>query len=589
MSDSENSSRKFLPLLEISAEEEERLHTFFEENSDSESDEEAYDDQSDFDNDSVRDPNYVPNYDDFEDVEQPEELYEEEELEAAIDPNRGQKYTAQGKGCKTVWWSMASEDEIERTDRMKLNRMQSFAYCKEHFDDNKKAFMRIFPPNIVGQIVIETNRKAKRAYEENHRSNSPKKMRYWKETDIDEIYAYIAILLYAGAEKSHSVHCKDLFHKSNMPFYRAVMSLERFQQLTRFLRFDDSRTRMVRLREDKLAPIRYIWSLFQKKLSDAFVPSSELVADEQLLTTRNRCSFRQYIPSKPGKYGIKIFWLVESRTNFPLAAEVYLGQQPNQNRSTGVAYDLVFRLMKDHLYLGVNLTIDNFFVSYDLAQDLIAKDTTMTGTIRSNKRELPKVFASADEAKKRGPNKTVFCFSNSCELLSYTSNTNKNVLLLSTAHATEKIDEETGKPLVILDYNKHKGGVDTFDKMLRCYTCVRKCNRWPMLLFQNMIDVAALAAYRLCELSNPTWGARKRDMRKIFLKQLAKDLAQDNMENRCKTRLKHTTKTAMDLIEFKPKVDTAVKRKMPEVQVKTQIILSILLFLSLLFISHTHR
>lgn len=488
--------RKWVPLLEISPEEEERSRNFFGESSDEDSEPEVDDDQSDFDDETDNDLNYVPNDDDFFYAEPPEELYEEEnEVEVAVDPNRGKKYTSQGKGDKTVWWSMPSESEKERTERSKQNRRQSFAYCKENFDDKVMAFQRVFPPAIVGQIVVETNRKAKRAYAKNRRRNSPKKMRYRRDTNVDEIYAYIAILLYSGAEKSHSVETSELFDSSNMPFYRAVMSGSRFKQLTRFLRFDDSRTRMKRLREDKLAPIRYIWSLFQKYLNAAYVPSLELVVDEQLLKTRNRCSFRQYIPSKPGKYGIKIFWLVDSKTNYPLAGEVYLGQQPNQNKSKGIAHDLVFRLMRDYLYFGANLTIDNFFVSYELAMDLLEKGTTMTGTIRSNKLQLPKVFASASEAKKRGPQQTVFCFSKCCELLSYTSNTCKNVLLLSTAHATEQIDKETGKPLVILDYNENKGGVDTFDKMLRCYTCVRKCNRWPMLLFHNMIDVAALAAF----------------------------------------------------------------------------------------------
>lgn len=572
----DGNQRGWIPLLEISPEEEERTHTFFSESSDEDFEPEVDDDQSDFDDETANDPSYVPNYDDFVDAEPPEELYEDEdEVEVAVDPNRGQKYTSQGKGDKTVWWSMPTESEKERTERSKANRKQSFAYCKDNFDDKMKAFQRVFPPAIVGQIVIETNRKAKRAYAENRRRNSPKKIRYWRDTNVDEIYAYIAILLYSGAEKSHSVDTSELFDSSNMPFYRAVMSGSRFEQLTRFLRFDDSRTRMARLREDKLAPIRYIWDLFQKNLNAAYVPSLELVADEQLLKTRNRCSFRQYIPSKPGKYGIKIFWLVDSKTNYPLAAEVYLGQQPNLNSSKGIAHDLVLRLMKDYLYLGANLTIDNFFVSYELAMDLLEKNTTITGTIRSNKRELPKVFASASEAKKRGPRQTVFCFSKSCELLSYTSNTCKNVLLLSTAHATEKIDEETGKPLVILDYNENKGGVDTFDKMLRCYTCVRKCNRWPMLVFHNMIDVAALAAYRLCELSNPTWKAGRRDKRKIFLKELAYDLAQNNLENRCQLPLFESTKIAMNLIKFKPKNVREIPRKMPLIQVKSQVIISL--------------
>ena len=39
---------------------------------------------------------------------------------------------------------------------------------------------------------------------------------------------------------------------------------------------------------------------------DAFVPDPNLTVDEQLLPFRARCPYCQYLPSKHGKYGIKI-------------------------------------------------------------------------------------------------------------------------------------------------------------------------------------------------------------------------------------------------------------------------------------------
>lgn len=71
-----------------------------------------------------------------------------------------------------------------------------------------------------------------------------KDKRFYAERNVD---ALISILLHTGAEKSNVARAKDLFHKSHMPIYRAVMSLQRFEQLLRFLRFDDSRNRLNRL------------------------------------------------------------------------------------------------------------------------------------------------------------------------------------------------------------------------------------------------------------------------------------------------------------------------------------------------------
>lgn len=94
-------------------------------------------------------------------------------------------------------------------------------------------------------------------------------------------------MIYAGAKKSNQTQARDLFHKSNMPFYRAVMSLEHFEQLSRFLRFNDSRIRLERLRSDKLASIRNVWDLFPKNMTLSFDPSLEKAVNEQLLIKRN--------------------------------------------------------------------------------------------------------------------------------------------------------------------------------------------------------------------------------------------------------------------------------------------------------------
>lgn len=292
---------------------------------------------------------------------------------------------------------MPCDHKKDRTQAMKKSRMESYLCCIESFTQKKDAFMKVFPPAIVEFIVVETNRKARNAI---RRESDPTKSRVWKDTNTDEIYAFIGILLHSGAEKSNNVQAKDIFDKSSMPFHRAVMSLGRFEQLSRFLRFDDSRTRMDRLHGDKLAPIRDIWRLFQDYLIALFVPSKHLCIDEKLLTTRNRCSFRQYIPSKPEKYGVKIFWLVDSKLGYPVSGEIYLGQQPNESRSKRIAHELVLRLSERYLNNGTNITMDNFFTSYSLAKDLAEKNTTLVGTIRSNKPELPKQFTSLEVAKK---------------------------------------------------------------------------------------------------------------------------------------------------------------------------------------------
>lgn len=78
-------------------------------------------------------------------IEYDNELTEEEaayleqvvEASEAIEPNRGEKYTAQGRGDTTVWWSMPSQIEKIRTEHMKRVRSEAFPYCTQNFNDKK--------------------------------------------------------------------------------------------------------------------------------------------------------------------------------------------------------------------------------------------------------------------------------------------------------------------------------------------------------------------------------------------------------------------------------------------------------------------
>ncbi len=48
---------------------------------------------------------------------------------------------------------------------------------------------------------------------------------------------------------------------------------------------------------------------------------------------------------------------------------------------------------------------------------------------------------------------------------------------------------------MILLYNKTKIGVDMMDQMVDDYISRRQTRRWPMRIFYNIIDIAALNAY----------------------------------------------------------------------------------------------
>ena len=117
------------------------------------------------------------------------------------------------------------------------------------------------------------------------------------------------------------------------------------------------------------------------------IPMMNLVTiDEQLFPYRGRTRFTRYIPSKPAKYGIKLFWICDSKTYFPLKGIIYTGLNPNTtSNTTNVGEKVVIKLVKNFKNSGQNVTMNNCFISLKLANMLRIMKFTLVGTMRQNK------------------------------------------------------------------------------------------------------------------------------------------------------------------------------------------------------------
>ena len=89
-------------------------------------------------------------------------------------------------------------------------------------------------------------------------------------------------------------------------FLCKIIPRNRFQGILRVLEYDDDAARQSGRSPDKFSSIKNALEVWNESLLDAFVPSANLTVNKQLETFCGRCPFRQYMPSKPRKYGIKI-------------------------------------------------------------------------------------------------------------------------------------------------------------------------------------------------------------------------------------------------------------------------------------------
>ena len=93
--------------------------------------------------------------------------------------------------------------------------------------------------------------------------------------------------------------------------------------------------------------------------------------------------------------------------------------------------------------------------------------------MRKNRMKLPCEFATG---KRRSIGSSLFGFNDRQTLVSHVPKKNKAVVLLSTMHNNNKVDEETGLPKMILDYNATKAAVD---QLCHNYSMQKRTKRLP--------------------------------------------------------------------------------------------------------------
>ena len=136
---------------------------------------------------------------------------------------------------------------------------------------------------------------------------------------MDELKAELTEILRAGNDRDNFKELDNLWQsKDSKPFYRIVMPLVSFKFLPRCLRFDNWHTRKERKVHNKFAAVAKIWDIFLINLRPAYIPDDCITVDEQLVGYRGRIPGRTCIPSKPRKYGLKIFWACESSSGYAL-------------------------------------------------------------------------------------------------------------------------------------------------------------------------------------------------------------------------------------------------------------------------------
>ncbi|XP_065198999.1 piggyBac transposable element-derived protein 4-like [Sycon ciliatum] len=337
-----------------------------------------------------------------------------------------------------------------------------------------------FNEDFFEYLVTETNRYARAFIDANlHTLPARSFARSWKPVVVGEMKVFLGLYLNMGIVNKPEI---DQYWATDpviaTPFYNRTMSRERFTSILNFLHFanndevDES---------DKLTKIRPLVTFLQNRFQQVYVPKEWVCIDEELVAWKGRISFRQYIPSKRARFGMKIYALCED-SGYLHNFIIYTGKDndtfsPDTVKKLGVPGAVVDKLMDPLLGKGYKLFLENWYSSVPLATHLAEHNTGVCGTVRKNRTGLPKQVA-----KHKGLQKGQFLYRCGGGMIFIKLHDTKEVHFLSTLHtatvsATGKRDLQR-RPVrkldLVQDYNKKMGGVDKNDGMISVYTAARK-------------------------------------------------------------------------------------------------------------------
>lgn len=361
-----------------------------------------------------------------------------------------------------------------------------------NLEDPMAIFNAFFDDEIMEYIASETNRYADQFIEKNDLTPSAR-ARHWKETNLKEMRLFFAILIYMGiVQKPVEEWYWSRRQSISTPFINDIIPYRRFQLLMKFLHFSNNETFDIKSHpQPKLKKIYEIFQLICRKFQSVYIPKKDITVDESLVPYKGKLGYKQYIPSKRARFGVKLYELCESDTGYIWNMIVYTGKDTpfsNNYANFGTATRCVMTLVHPLLGMGYCLSLDNFYNSPELADLLISHKTDVYGTIRQNRKHLPP--ALKNEKLTKGD---IVAFQKG-KMCVMKWQDKKPVCIISTIHNSQIIETQKRgkcifKPKAVMDYNLTMGGVDKSDQCLSYYPAIRNQQRkYYKKLFRHLLN-----------------------------------------------------------------------------------------------------
>lgn len=157
--------------------------------------------------------------------------------------------------------------------------------------------------NLLECIALETNTYATQILQEKTLTRSSR-LHKWHDIGPDDLKIFFGIIIWMELNNRPSL--RDYW--SHSPLYEnqvvELMPRNKFELIMRMLYFSNNRTA---IEGGRLAKLRPMIDILHTNFQSVYTIGEEMVIDETMGPWRGRLSFRQYIPGKKHKYGVKLF------------------------------------------------------------------------------------------------------------------------------------------------------------------------------------------------------------------------------------------------------------------------------------------
>ena len=144
---------------------------------------------------------------------------------------------------------------------------------------------------------------------------------------------------------------------------KQTMIKNRFEEISQFFHLNNSSEEPARGKEnlDRLYKCRPALTSILRNAQRCYSPKKNISIDEGMIAFKGRLSFRQYLPAKPTKYGIKVWMAANALNCYVKNFSVYLGSEGQHRRIYGLGYDAVMNMARPFLNQNHHVFFDNFF------------------------------------------------------------------------------------------------------------------------------------------------------------------------------------------------------------------------------------